>query len=72
MALHRSGNHIIFYHMDPYRSIMFGCIYFTILDYLVFQGWIGAMLLHPTNIVTPGPNVHSFLGWLVTIILGIP
>ena len=60
MAVCINDNHILCYNMDAFRSTMIGCSYFICPNYLVAKGWIRAMLLHPTNILLAGPNVHCF------------
>ena len=61
MRLHINDNHTLCYHMYVYRLIMWGCRYFTSSDYLVVQGWMTAMHIHPTNILLAGPNINHFL-----------
>ena len=52
--------HIWFYHIDIYRSVILDVAIFTSHDYFVVQGWIRTMLLHQTNMLLAGPNVHCF------------
>ena len=68
MALHISDNHIQFYHMDVYRSIMLGCKYLTSPDYSVVQGWIRAVLLHPTYSLLLVPDVHCFFKFFTGLV----
>ena len=74
MAPYINDQHILYYHKDTFWSLMMGHSYFQSPDYLVFQGWIIAMLLHPTNIKPAGLNVHHytkfFPGVVVYSILG--
>ena len=50
MALYIDDLHIIYYHMDVYRSIVMKCSYFTSPDYLFVQGWTKDMSMYPSTI----------------------
>ena len=56
MALHINDNHVVFYNMYMCRLVMLGCS----PEYLIVQGHIIAMLLHPTYILLAQSNVHCF------------
>ena len=60
MALYIHDQHILYYHMDAYWSIMMWQSYFLHPNYLVVQRWIRATLIYPTNIILAGPNLHCF------------
>ena len=44
-ALYINGSHILYYHIDLYRSTMLGHSYFTSPDYLVVQECIRALII---------------------------
>ena len=54
--------------MDPYRLILSVHSYCTSPEYFVVQGRIRIMLLHPTNMLLPGPNVHCFFKFLFQVL----
>ena len=60
IALHISDNHILYYHMDAYRSIMMGHSYFKSPTYLVVQGWIRSKQQDPNDIQLAGAYVHCY------------
>ena len=54
--------------MDVFQSLIMVHSYFQSADYLVDQGWIRAMLPHPTSIQQAGPNIQhytKYLPWVV-------
>ena len=64
MALHIDDQHILYYHIDTYRSNMLGCS----PDYLVAQGWITSMLLYPPNIHLTWPNVNCYTKYFPRVV----
>ena len=68
IALYINDSHIIYYHMDGFRSVILGHSYFTSPDYLVVQGWIRAMLLYSTNIVLEGPNFYQYFKFFAGVV----
>ena len=49
IAIYININHILYCPMGAFSVTLLGCTYFISPDYVVFQGWIRATLLSPTN-----------------------
>ena len=58
MDLYIKVNHILYYHMDAFRSTVLGHTYFIIPDYLVVKVWVRATLLSLANTILAEPNVY--------------
>ena len=72
MALYVNDSHILYYHMDAVRSSMLGHSYIInplSLDYLIFKGWIGAMLLSPGIILLLGSHVYRYITFLLGVVI---
>ena len=66
-SLHINDNHNLYYHIDAFKFVYIRRQLLFKSYYLIYQGWIRALILSPTNTVLIVSNDHNYIKFLIEV-----